>query len=285
MKRIDRIKLDFTRNWKLPGKERLSRYFKPNEILKNSINNGIAWLGNEDIAIYAAADNYIEWGVLSSGSYEDEINKLIRISLKPGNNSLDIGANIGLQSIRMSQCVGINGKVYAFEPIVYLQEKFKRNMFLNCVSNVKLFPCALSDKEDEADFKISRNIWNQGTFSLGSDGDGSEVQRVHIKIADNIPEIQTLKSVELVKIDVEGFEYPVLCGLKQTLIKHRPRIIFEYDRNYWDRTNQKIDDCYSFLQSLNYTFYQVTSVGCELIKNVESILSGNLFCIPDPTHE
>src|SRR3954470_11688360 len=117
MKRSDRIKLNFIRNWALPGKERLSHFFAPSQELKDSIKNGIVWLNNEDIAIYTTADNYIEWTILSSGTYEDEINKLIRISVKPGDVCLDIGGNIGLQSIRMAQCVGDGGKVYAFEPL------------------------------------------------------------------------------------------------------------------------------------------------------------------------
>src|SRR5476651_734254 len=104
MKRADRIKLNFTRNWNLPGKERLSHWLKPSAALKSTINNGIVWLNSEDIAIYTSADSYIEWTILSTGTYEDEINKLIRISLKNGGNALDIGGNIGLQSIRMSQC-------------------------------------------------------------------------------------------------------------------------------------------------------------------------------------
>ena len=131
MKRIDRIKLDFTRNWKLPGKERLSHFFKPSELLKTNMKDGIVWINNEDIAIYTTADNYIEWTIISTGTYEEEMNKLIRVSLKAGRNALDIGGNIGLQSIRMSQCVGETGKVYAFEPLNYLQEKFKKNISLN----------------------------------------------------------------------------------------------------------------------------------------------------------
>lgn len=156
MKRIDRIKLDFTRNWKLPGKERLSRWLKPSGKFKSAINDGIVWLSDENIAIHTNADSYIEWTILSTGTYEDEINKLIRISLKDGNNALDIGGNIGLQSIRMSQCVGESGKVYAFEPLIYLQEKLGRNILLNNAHNVTLFPYALSDKESQADFAVDR---------------------------------------------------------------------------------------------------------------------------------
>ncbi|MDF2434020.1 MAG: hypothetical protein JWP44_3651 [Mucilaginibacter sp.] len=280
MKRIDRIKLDLTRNWKLPGKERLSRWLKPSNNLKLKINNGIAWLSDEDIAIYANADNYVEWTILSTGTYESEINKLIRISLKSGENALDIGANVGLQSIRMSQCAGENGKIYAFEPLSHLQEKFSRNILLNKITNVTLLPFALADLESEADFRIDKKSWNQGAFSLYNKNGGSENERVTIKVGDNLPEIQNFTSLELIKIDVEGFEYQVLKGLKGTLEKHRPRIIFEYDEHYWIKTGQEIADCYLFLKSLNYTVYQITPVGCELLTNSENIEGGNLFCIP-----
>ena len=56
MKRGDRIKLNFTRNWNLPGKERLSHWLKPSAALKANISNGIVWLNNEDIAIYTSAN-------------------------------------------------------------------------------------------------------------------------------------------------------------------------------------------------------------------------------------
>jgi len=280
MKRIDRIKLDFTRNWKLPGKERLSNLLKPSDKLKSGIKNGIVWLTGEDIAIYTSADSYIEWTILSTGTYEDEINKLIRISLKSGANAMDIGGNIGLQSLRMSQSVGNDGKVLAFEPLSYLQEKFNKNMALNKVNNVTLFPCALADSDGEADFTINTNNWNQGTFSLSNNDHGAEKQHVTIRAADNMPEIQALTSLDLIKIDVEGFEYKVLLGLKNTLRRHKPRIIFEYDNNYWLNNGQKISDCYEYLKSLGYTLYQVASVGCELISAVEDIEGGNLFCIP-----
>lgn len=279
MRRSDRIKLDFIRNWKLPGRERLSHLLKPSVQLKTSINEGIIWLNEEDIAIHTSADSYIEWTLLSTGTYEEEIGKLIRISLKNGENALDIGANIGLQSIRMSQCAGQTGKVYAFEPLAYLQEKFTRNSALNKAANVTLFPYALSDKEGEADFMIDKNAWNQGTFSLNTGG-GPDKQHVVIKIADNIPDIQHLDTLALVKIDVEGFEYQVLRGLEKTLRKHRPRLIFEYDSNYWLNTGEDISACFSFLQSMNYSIYQITPVACELIKNADAVKGGNLFCLP-----
>ncbi|MEO7214176.1 FkbM family methyltransferase [Mucilaginibacter sp.] len=278
MKRSDRIKLDFIRNWALPGKERLAHWLKPSAGLQQKIKDGIVWLNNEDIAIYTTADNYIEWTILSTGTYEDEINKLIRISLKPGDNALDIGGNIGLQSIRMSKSVGNTGRVYAFEPLNHLQKKFSKNMALNKAGNVTLFPMALSDFEGETEFSVDEHAWNQGTFSL-NDKEGIHKQSVSIKIADNLTEVQALESLALIKIDVEGFEYSVLRGLAATLAKHKPRVIFEYDSNYWAKAGQSATECFSLLHSLNYQTYLVSSVGCELITGVEDTPSGNIFCI------
>ena len=278
MKRKDQIKLNFTRNWGLPGKERLSNLLKPSPGLKDELKDGIVWLNKEDIAIYTTADNYIEWSILSTGTYEDEIGKLIKISLTEGDTAIDIGGNIGLQSLRMSACVGPIGKVFAFEPLNYLQEKFKKNMALNKAHNVTLFPFALSDQQNELELGINKNQWNQGTFSLNSNA-GNEKQRIVVKVADDMPEIQSANNISLIKIDVEGFEYHVLRGLKQTLQKHKPRIIFEYDSNYWTQTGQSITDCYEFLLSLNYSLYQVSMVSCQLINYPGQIENGNLFCI------
>ncbi|MBS1519462.1 MAG: FkbM family methyltransferase [Bacteroidetes bacterium] len=280
MKRSDKIKLNFTRNWRLPGRKRLSSWFKASEDLKASISDGIVWLADENIAIYTSADNYIEWTILSTGTYEDETNKLIKISLNPGGVAMDVGGNIGLQSIRMSKSVGEQGKVFVFEPLIHLQEKLSRNIQLNKADNVKLFPYALSNHESEADFHISKGNWNQGTFNISNNQSGTEVQHVIIKVADELPEIKALNRLDLVKIDVEGFEYQVLLGLKQTIGKYKPRIIFEYDKNYWEANAQNFNECFDFLSSLGYTLYQITPVGCELVKHASAAVAGNLFCIP-----
>ncbi|MGZ3757843.1 MAG: FkbM family methyltransferase [Mucilaginibacter sp.] len=279
MRRIDRIKLNFIRNWNFPGKERLSHRFKPSPQLKSEVQNGITWLNTEDIAIYTSADSYIEWTILSTGTYEDEIGKLIKISLNHGDTALDIGANIGLQSLRMSRSVSPTGKVYAFEPIEYLQQKFKNNIALNKASNVELLPFALSDEASETDFKIDKSAWNQGTFSLMNNA-GSDSQRVLIKVGDDLPEIQALTQLALIKIDVEGFENQVLKGLKKTLAKHKPRLIFEYDYNYWVAAGQDITDCFNFLQALDYAIYQINSLSCKLVAAPNQVEGGNLFCVP-----
>jgi FkbM family methyltransferase len=280
MKRSDLIKLNFSRNWNLPGKARITKLLHPSAAIKTDLKNGIIWLKNENIAIYTSADNYIEYFILTGGDYENELNKLINISLKPGFVALDIGANIGIQSMRMSQCVGATGKIYSFEPLAHLQKKFKRNIALNNCGNVKLFPWALSDKAETLTMNVNEHEWNQGSFNLGVPDSAGTPQQITVKVPDDIDEIRDLERIDLIKVDVEGFEYPVLRGLLATLKKHNPRIIFEYDQTYWSRTGQDLADCIKFLTELDYTVYQITPVGCELLTDVENVGGDNLFCMP-----
>lgn len=280
MKRTDRIKLNFLRNWQLPGRERLTRWLKTSKELQADLNNGITWLNNEDLAVYTTADNYIEHAILFGGAYENEIRTLINFSLKPGFNALDIGANIGIQSIRMSNRVGTDGKVYAFEPLTYLQKKLKKNLALNHCTNVEVFSIALSDAEEHRSVHISEHNWNQGTFSLNQPDNGQAHQELVVKIGDLIPEIAGLERLDLIKIDVEGFELHVLRGLKNTIARHRPRIIFEYDNAYWSRTGQSIADCFVMLHQYGYQLYQIYPAGCQFVKDPALVTSENLLAIP-----
>lgn len=281
MKRIDRIKLNFTRHWNIPGKERLLGLFKISAEQQQRLQSAITWLVNEDIAIYVDTGSYIEWSILSAGTYEGDIAKLIQISLRPGDTALDIGMNIGLQSMRMARAVGEEGFVLGFEPLEHIREKAYRNLQLNRIKNVRIFPYALSDSAGEAEFAIDKRSWNQGAFSLDGAALGTERQNVYIKVGDELSEIQQLECLRLIKIDVEGFEFNVLKGLKQTLEKHRPRLLFEFDQNYWSRSTQDIGVCFSFLNAMGYTIYQITQVGCELIRHASEMESGNFFCVQD----
>lgn len=281
MKQKDKLKLSISRNWKFPGQMRLLNFLRPSKETSNILNNGIIWLEGEDIAIYTTANNYIENSIIATGSYEPELQRIIAFSVTNGSNTLDIGCNIGLQALRMSRFAGASGKVIAFEPMTYLRKKSEKNFHLNLINNISLLPFALSDKEDTLKIAIDENIYNQGTFSLSQPSSGNTEEIVNVKIGDHLAEIQSLDSLALIKIDVEGFEFNVMKGLYKTIFRLRPRIIFEYDVNYWGKNSQNIGECYSFLKKLNYSIYQISFLGCVLITDSEQITNGNLFCISD----
>jgi FkbM family methyltransferase len=280
MRKSDRLRLSFTRNWSLPGKFRLLKWLNLSNKITTDFKNGITWLKNENLAIYINVDNYIEHLILSTGDYEEDVYKLINISLKPGYVAIDVGANIGIQTIRMSSIVGDYGKVYSFEPIEFLRKKFQNNVALNNCENVELLPLALSDENHTIEVYIDEKKWNQGTFSLSDSDSVGTRQQLTVMKGDDIPQINLLERLDLIKIDVEGFEYNVLRGLRKTLNKHHPRIIFEYDASYWKKSSGNLNNCIEFLTELNYITYHVTSAGCELIIDPQDVLAENLFSVP-----
>ncbi|MBC7745120.1 MAG: FkbM family methyltransferase [Flavobacterium sp.] len=279
MNRRDRIKLSLTRNWKFPGRERLAHFLKSSDNLRKDLQNGLTWLNDEPIAIYTTADNYIECCILETGTYEAEIEKLISISLREGDTALDIGANIGLQSLRMARYTGKTGQVLCFEPLPHLQKKLLNNVALNRAVNIKLFPYALSDNSAILQLSVNEQAWNQGTFNIGGNENGYPKQKIIVMVADDLPELLHLTELHMIKIDVEGFELNVLNGLKKTIVKFKPRIIFEYDENYWTRNTTSVIECYELLKEFHYSLFQIYPAGCELICSAAEFKSGNIFCI------
>ena len=162
-----------------------------------------------------------------------------------------------------------------------MQHKLNRNLSLNGINNVAVLPFALSDEESVQSFSIPPDIWNQGTFSLSQKSTHGGSQQVQIKIGDNLSEINTLKKINLIKIDVEGFEFSVIQGLKNAIDKHRPKIIFEYDKHYWESSNNSISACYDFFAQRGYSLYQILDANAEIIGSLNAIQSGNILCIPN----
>jgi FkbM family methyltransferase len=145
----------------------------------------------------------------------------------------DIGANIGTHSIWWA--FNKNAKeIHVFEPILKTYNILKKNVDINNLKDIfKINNVGLGEKEERAMVSFAdqlRNyIINSGTASLKSVEDNA--------IANNTVQIITLdkyisnnftgKKINLIKIDVEGFEYKVLLGAKETLTKFSPDILIE----------------------------------------------------------
>jgi hypothetical protein len=68
------------------------------------------------------------------------------------------------------------------------------------------------------------------------------------------------QDIALIKIDVEGAEYKVLVGARETLLKHSPSIIIEAQDWSLSRYGYTIDDIFSFLNALDYRAFDLTGM-------------------------
>ena len=146
---------------------------------------------------------------------------------------LDIGSNIGQWTRPLSRKFE---SVVCFEPNPNFRECFKKNIDEN---NVVLWPVGLSDKEHKA-----KQGFNS-TVLRNEEGD------IDCRTLDSF----ALTNVDFVKIDVDGFEIPLLNGAKETLIKNNPVINIEMKK---DKRSNIAQQCEHILQDLGYKFHKRT---------------------------
>ena len=136
------------------------------------------------------------------------------MALKPDDVVYDIGASIGIHSILMAKKVGKSGKIFAFEPESQSFESLQFNIKLNDLSNVITIQIALGNEIAES------AIYSSGTtadFSLISGFEKKGGQKIRVVPGDILVRDKNLPLPNIVKIDVEGYEFYVIQGLQMTL--------------------------------------------------------------------
>jgi FkbM family methyltransferase len=147
--------------------------------------------------------------------YEQEILEALRDYIPEKACILDIGANIGNHSVYWATQCGAS-RIFAFEPIGEIFRILQRNIDLNGLRDVVVpFACALSDSDASLDICLY-NRRNLGATALRKATDG----KVPARALDSIP--LQVDHIDFVKIDVEGFEWFVLRGARETFRRLRP---------------------------------------------------------------
>lgn len=182
--------------------------------------------GNIPISVFA--NDFISNHIVIDGFYEKLLldNTLFFFnSLKEDTKNwifFDIGANIGNHSIYFSEHFK---EVHAFEPnpivfqILKINSHYKKNIFC--------YDYGLGEKKDQLNLNINQNNLGASFIDIDSKNTKNSDDSIRVKIdaLDNIR--KNYSQVDLIKIDVEGFEEYVLKGGKNFINKFQPIILFE----------------------------------------------------------
>jgi FkbM family methyltransferase len=167
-----------------------------------------------------------------SGDYESFELDVFKKLLNKGDNILDIGANLGVYGIEASSIIGGNGTVYCFEPVPENQVFLKNNVNLNKIKNIKIVRSAIGDKVSSLKIFLVKN--SIGTHSAG--GGTDNFVDVPVTTIDNFVDKNKI-DVNLIKIDIEGYEdYAIKGGLK-TLKNLKPILFIEFSANHLRKCN------------------------------------------------
>jgi FkbM family methyltransferase len=174
--------------------------------------------------------DFIDDQILAFGAYEKDalyfMRDYVRALADPGAVFLDVGACEGQHSLFMSRLVA---QVHSFEPFPPAAERFRGLVRLNGFTNIQLHEVGLGSKDASIPFFAppAKNL-GSGTFLPShSQGRSRPVGSFRVVNGDAWLAPSRLTSVDVVKIDVEGFEGEVLRGLSRTLAKFRPVLVIE----------------------------------------------------------
>jgi len=169
-----------------------------------------------------------------------------------GDVVLDVGANIGVTALRAAQAVGPSGRVFAFEPDPTNCQGCRRHVAGNGVTNVEVIEAALGEKAGSAVIAV-RDPHNRGMNRLERDplptGAGAPTS---VTTIDDFVAAKGMERLDVIKVDVEGYEFAVLRGGRAALERFRPTLFLEIDDGLLAAQGESASKVLSFLKDLGY---------------------------------
>lgn len=217
----------------------------------------------------------IDFSIYLLGSFEPSTADCLRRMIKPGQTVLDIGANIGAHTLTLAQCVGPSGRVFAFEPTDYASAKIRRNLSLNTeLSKRVTFTQAFLTHEDED--AVPAAIYS--SWPLAADGELHEHHLGQLKetsharcmTVDGVLQREGVSKVDLVKLDVDGFECDVLRGATAMISRDHPIFVMELAPYVLDERGSSLEKLLALLVPYGYRFFE-EKTGAPLPVEVNSI--------------
>lgn len=141
-----------------------------------------------------------------------------------GDYVLDIGANIGHYTCRLSDIVGIDGRVFAFEPVIETFELLANNVARLKFSNVTLLNMAASCETGVLCMEMP--MFKSGLKNYYEAHLSNKITSCRV-FTFTVDSLQFPEKVSFVKIDAEGHELSVLKGMRNLIDRDNPALVVE----------------------------------------------------------
>ena len=205
----------------------------------------------------------IDLSIYMVGGFERATHAAYRRLLSAGDVCIDIGANIGSHTLPLAGCVGEQGLVIAVEPTAGAYNKLQVNVNVNpdLAERIQLLQAMVTANDNDP---LEDGIY--ASWPLVRSRESNDVpheRHLGVRLSTSGARAGTLATllskfrlqrVDLIKIDVDGYEMDVLEGARQLLAEFRPLIIMELAPYTWEERGVPSDAPIRFLQEMNYRF-------------------------------
>jgi FkbM family methyltransferase len=192
----------------------------------------------------------------SDGKEEPELSVLADL-VAAGDYVLDIGANIGIYTKRMSELTGPNGKVISMEPVPATFEILSSNVRALKLGNVRCLNAAASDHTGLVKMEVPKydTGWSNIYRARIVDNSCGTIQAISLDEA-----FRDLNRLDFIKCDVEGHELSVLRGATCLIQKHHPKWLIEVGGDP-DAEGTESWQCFQLLAGFEYRVFIANGAG------------------------
>lgn len=212
---------------------------------------------HDGIRVHGRLSDVISRALYLYGTFEYASMEAFKMLTRPGDVVVDAGAHIGTYTLAASRLVGSTGRVLAFEPDRDNLELLRQNVNDNHSSNVSIYDIALFDRTTMLPLQGTPYAANSGLPRLSPDSGGDAGwPLVQCRPLDDLLAESDVDSVQVMKVDVEGFEAEVFTGASETLEASRPDILFEVgdlEESSQGASSRAVD----LLRSLGYNIFGI----------------------------
>lgn len=202
----------------------------------------------------------IDFAIYLFGRFEPSTAAAISRVVQPGHVALDIGANIGAHTLRIARQVGETGRVFAFEPTDFAFSKLMTNLRLNPslkdrVTAIQCFLGASASADTPPAIYSSWPLTKAGDLHKVHLGASMTTGQATTQRLDDIIDAHNIMRVDVVKMDVDGFECDVLDGASLMMERDRPTFIVELAPYVLEERGSSLKAILDRFLSLDYQFF------------------------------
>jgi FkbM family methyltransferase len=219
-----------------------------------------------------AIHGYFDWRILAVARY----------FCRPGDTVVEVGANVGTETIGLADLVGPQGKVYAFEPVPENADQLERTFASAGLTQVEVIRAAVSDSNGTACFSLARNEFESGTghLSLGSGSGEASVREIQVSCVTLDSILTDKRPIRLLASDTEGAELMVLRGGSQILQRDHPVVIVEASEPFLRRFGGSLKDLHAELARHGYSVFELARLGLTPARGEPPTRSPNWLALP-----
>ncbi len=174
--------------------------------------------------------------------------------LREGDTVLDVGANIGMIALLSAKKTGESGKVWTIEADPQTYARLCSNMALNPHLAPQITPLHYALGEKPGNVSILSHKGDDSQNRVNPEGPGGKIP---METLDRLFPQETFPGpLNLLKIDVEGFELPVLRGGRDLLRRTRC-VLFEVSRENYQRYGYTPQDVAAFFKEQNFLLFRM----------------------------